>query len=405
MSVDIEKRRRFASASRAFSPGAPINQYNLFAGRIELVNDVVRAINQRGQHVILYGERGVGKTSLANIMKEILEHGITVVKVNCDTEDNFRSIWHKVFREIVIKKESKGLGFNKSDTIEQIPLDGFINGLDEIHPEDIRYFLERISNVLVIIIDEVDRIDDLQTTTLMADTIKTLSDHSLSSTLVLIGVADSVNELIQKHMSTERTLVQVRMPRMSVEELGEILDKGYEHLKMKITTPAKNRIIQLSQGLPHYTHLLGLHSAESCINDDRDTINETDVDNAIREAINKAQQTIISTYNTAISSPRKTLFSQVLLSCALAKKDALGAFMASDVRNPMSLIMHRKYDIPAFARHLNDFCDEKRGPVLQKLGTSRRFRYRFINPMLEPYTIIHGLATGIISAEALEKLA
>jgi len=171
-------------------------------------------------------------------------------------------------------------------------------------------------------------------------------------------------------MSIERALVQVRMPRMSIEELDEILDIAHDQLKMSIDTDAKNRIVQLSQGLPHYTHLLGLHSAESSIQNGRTVINASDVDAAIKQAIEKAQQTIISAYNAAITSPRKTLFPQVLLSCALAKKDPLGTFAASDVRDPMSLIMGERYDIPAFARHLNDFCETRRGPVLQQLGSA-----------------------------------
>jgi Cdc6-like AAA superfamily ATPase len=286
-----------------FSPGAPINQYKLFAGRIELVGDVVRAINQRGQHVILYGERGVGKTSLANVMKEILETNITIVKINCDTEDNFNSIWQKIFREIVITFKTRGMGFNSEDNKKNISLNEFLENGKDIHPEDIRYFLEIYPGVLVIIIDEIDRIKDTRTTTLMADTIKTLSDHSLSSTLVLIGVSDSVEGLIQEHLSIERALVQVRMPRMSPEELSEILDKGYSELNLTIEDSLKRKIVQLSQNLPHYTHLLGLHAAETAIHHDRDYIISEDVQEAIREAIEKAQQTIISTYNTAIYSP------------------------------------------------------------------------------------------------------
>jgi Cdc6-like AAA superfamily ATPase len=405
MSVDVEKMKKIAQVGQAFCPGAPINQYSLFAGRIELVKDVIRGINQRGQHVILYGERGVGKTSLANVMKEFLEKGVSVVKVNCDTQDKYKSLWQKVLREIVLVTKSKGAGFVQSDTREYISLDSFVQGKEEIHPEDVRCLLDFYQGLLVIIIDEVDRIDDKQTTTLMADTIKTLSDHSSTSTIILVGVADSVDELIAEHLSIERALVQVRMPRMSIPELQEILDKGYQRLNISIKDEAKKQIVQLSQGLPHYTHLLGLHSAEAAIENDRSEIDESDVDEAIKRAINKAQQTIIGAYNRAVNSPRKTLFSQVLLSCALAKKDILGTFTASDVRQPMTLIMGEKYEIPAFARHLNDFCDCKRGPVLEKQGSSRRFRYRFANPMLEPYTILHGLATGVISKEKLEKMA
>jgi Cdc6-like AAA superfamily ATPase len=404
MSADIEKIRKIAQVGRSFCPGAPINQYNLFAGRMELVKDVVRGINQRGQHVILYGERGVGKTSLANIMKEVLEKGVTVVKVNCDTQDGFDSIWQKVLREIVLITHSKGMGFVQPETKHFVTLDSFITGTNEIHPEDIRYLLEMFQGILIIIIDEVDRIDDKKTIALMADTIKTLSDHSVKTTIILVGVADSVDELIAEHLSIERNLVQVRMPRMSISELEEILDKGFQRLNISIAEKAKKRIVHLSQGLPHYTHLLGLHSAEIVIENSYPEINELVVDEAIKKAISKTQQTIIGAYNRAIDSPRKTLFSHVLLACALAKKDMLGTFAASDVRVPMSVIMGEKYEIPAFARHLNDFCDSKRGPILEKLGIPRRFRYRFTNPMLEPYTILHGLATNIISEQKLEMI-
>jgi len=52
--------------------------------------------------------------------------------------------------------------------------------------------------------------------------------------------------------------------------------------------------------------------------------------------------------------------------------------------------MGKPYDIPAFAQHLNDLSESGRGPVLQKKGSTRRFRYRFINPLLQPYVIMKG---------------
>lgn len=52
-------------ARQLFSPAAPINAADLFAGRREEIKRFISAIDERGRHVILYGERGVGKTSLA----------------------------------------------------------------------------------------------------------------------------------------------------------------------------------------------------------------------------------------------------------------------------------------------------------------------------------------------------
>jgi hypothetical protein len=77
-------------------------------------------------------------------------------------------------------------------------------------------------------------------------------------------------------------------------------------------------------------------------------------------------------------------------------------FAAADVRDPLSMIMGKPYDIPAFAQHLNDLSDSARGPVLQKKGSTRRFRYRFINPLLQPYVIMKGLSEGLIEPSALQ---
>jgi replication-associated recombination protein RarA len=51
-----------------YSPSAPINSEKLFYGRKEQLNKIHEAVDERGLHIVLYGERGVGKTSMANIL-------------------------------------------------------------------------------------------------------------------------------------------------------------------------------------------------------------------------------------------------------------------------------------------------------------------------------------------------
>ena len=76
----------------------------------------------------------------------------------------------------------------------------------------------------------------------MADTIKTLSDFSIPATVVLIGVADSVDELIGQHQSIERAIIQIPMPRMSKEEIEQIAINGLERLKLKIADEAWRKL-------------------------------------------------------------------------------------------------------------------------------------------------------------------
>src|SRR5205807_4070171 len=65
--------------------------------------------------------------------------------------------------------------------------------------------------------------------------------------------AENVESLISEHQSIERCLVQVRMPRMSRDELEGIVNKGLQVIDMTIATDCLEEISGLSKGLPHYT--------------------------------------------------------------------------------------------------------------------------------------------------------
>jgi uncharacterized protein YejL (UPF0352 family) len=259
---------------------------------------------------------------------------------------------------------------------------------------------------MMVIVDEFDRIQHEHVRQLFADTIKTLSDHAVPVTLVLVGVADTVDALIKEHHSIERALIQVQMPRMSREELEQIVENGLKRLGLSIAPTAIQRITLLSQGLPHYTHLLALYAAREAIDNGATKIALDHVLSAIKTALTQAQQSIRSVYHTATrSSRRENLYAKVLLACALAKTDDLGYFAPSDVREPLSSIMRKRYEIPSFARHMNFFCLLARGPVLHKAGVPHGYRYRFVNPLLQPFVVMQGMVEGLVTDPAVEGSA
>jgi Cdc6-like AAA superfamily ATPase len=391
-----------------FSPAAPIREKDVFAGRTVQLRTVIDAINQIGQHALIYGERGVGKTSLANVLGSFVvaatgHSDVIAPHINCDTTDTFSSIWGKVFKQIKTVHKRHGMGFNAQT---QQVVSRLASELEQpITPDTVlSVSLSLTENSLFIpIIDEFDRLADKESTRHFTDTIKALSDQSPSTTLILVGVADTVEEqLIAEHQSVERALVQVRMPRMSRDELTQIIHTGVSVLGMTVDSKASEYIATLSQGLPHYTHLLGLHATRQAIDDNRRKVSPEHVDGAIRKAIDGAQQTLQRAYHQATTSPRSdSLYEEVLLACALAHTDQLGYFAAVDVRDPMSGIMKKRYEIAAFARHLADFCAADRGSVLERTGIPRRYRFRFRNPLLQPFVIMQGLSGKLIDRSAL----
>jgi Cdc6-like AAA superfamily ATPase len=374
------KVERIAAVARAFTPGTPVGRLDMLAGRMHQLTDIVSAVSMDGQHVGLYGERGVGKTSLANVLAEFFdtaqfrEH-FQAVRVNCSTDDDFTTLWQNVFAELEVKDAAAAR---------------------DLSPEIVRRAVERITPPALIVIDELDRLEDDAALTALADTIKTLSDHAVPSTLVLVGVARSIGELVGEHASIVRALAQIEMPRMSIRELAEILTKGCDQADLRPRDSAVDAITTLSEGLPHYTHLLGLHAGQRAVQDDRKEITAEDVRRAIPKAVER--HTILNDYQQATRSARKdALFAEVLLACALAPKNQLGFFTSGSIRPALEMIAGRRIDIPAFSNHLSQFLEPERGAVLQREGTSRRYFYRFTDPIFQPYVVLKGLSSELIT--------
>lgn len=366
--------------SQVFSPGAPIDESDLFAGRVDQLKDLISAVNQRGQHAIIFGERGVGKTSLANTFTMFMHRPASRAiarRVNCDNVTNFQNLWRKVFDELEL----------------DVPVS------KDTGPDDIRRSLAVISTASrpIIVLDEFDRLTPGRTAGLIADTIKSLSDHSVNATIILVGVADSVSELLRGHASVGRALVEIPMPRMSDEEIEEILDKRASRLDMKMSDRVRRQIVRYSQGLPHYAHLIGLNAFQEAASDRTKKVMPDHLKRSIDKCISKAQQTIKDAYYRATSSPRPdNLFKEVLLACSVAEADDLGFFAASDVVSPMSTIMDDRYEIPSFARHLKEFCSSERGAILERRGEPRKYRYRFRDPLMRPYVTLQALSSGLL---------
>lgn len=391
---------KWMEAGNVFTPGSPVSTKDLFAGRSDQMREIMDAISQRGFHAVLYGERGVGKTSLSNMIVALLSTApspFLIARVNCDAGDSFSTIWHKALRDISFTTPQRGIGFNATDSIAQTPVAATMPTV--VHPDDIRRTLTGLAQhaKVLVVLDEYDRIIDRQVATLISDSIKSLSDFGVDATVLIIGVADTIDDLIEGHQSIERAMVQIPMPRMSDEEIGEIFSNGLAKLGMQIDGGANAHLIHLTQGLPYVAHLLGLHASRVALEHQSRVVIRAHADKGIQRAIAQWQQSIRTAYLDAVRSPQPiNLYREVLLACALAETDELGYFSASSVRPPLKKITGRTLDIPSFARHLKEFSTEGRGGIIQRVGTARKLRYRFASPLMRPYIIMRGYDEGLL---------
>jgi Cdc6-like AAA superfamily ATPase len=240
----------------------------------------------------------------------------------------------------------------------------------------------------------------------MSHTIKALSDTGVRATIVLVGVADDINALVEEHQSVTRNLSEIKMPRMSKDELNEILNGRYNKVGMTIDGDARWKIVTLAHGLPEYVHALGRASALIAIGEKRLAIEEADVDRAIQQTLMHSDQSARSAYKKAVDSNRKdALYRQVLLACAITKSDDEGKFTPKDVVEPLTGILGRKVDIANFQNHLGAFSSPDRGEILERFGKERSYKYRFRDPKMQPFVLMEGVMSGALKNDALKILS
>lgn len=399
---DSDLLERLEILSRVFRPSGPVDHQDLFSGRIDQLSKIHDVSNETSQHGVIFGERGVGKTSLAAVSVDIASARKLAMRINCDGNDDFRSMWEKVVDELIFRANTNHQPWGDTFRAEVERTIEILHA-DVAGPDRVRQALRTLSAVVSVIIffDEFDQIEDRDVRRLYAGTIKTLSDHLVDATLIAVGVADDVDDLISEHTSIQRNLVQVRMPRMTVDEIKGIIVRGYSELNLTVSPAALQELALLPRGLPHYGHLLAQEAARPAIYDSRFTITDDDIQVAIAEAISRTDQSIVRAYTDATTSSHSyTLYEDVLLACALAKTDDLGFFAPADVREPLSDLKGEQFDIPRFAGHLFQFCTDH-GPVLERRGGERRWRYRFINPLMQPYLVMRGINDGRLHRDSV----
>jgi Cdc6-like AAA superfamily ATPase len=387
-----------------FSPGAPIREIELFSGRTEQIDQLIEAVRQNGKHAVVFGDPGVGKTSFANTFGlgiSSISPRIVAIKINCQPEDTFSSLWKRVFKRLQVAYTQNGQAVTRTVADEYA---------GEIQTDDVQYELGNFSANIspVIILDEFNIIEDRNLTLQIAKLIKDLSDYSIKCTIVLVGIAEDVTDLIEGYHSVIRQLSQIPMPRMSMVELQTLLLSRTKRLDMKLSEDLSWQMSFLSRGMPYFAHLLGQHSAISACNRRSMKIEQADFDAGIESSLKEVDQILKTTYvDGTMSRKDDTIFEPVLLACALAEADELGRFAQKSVEEPLAAIIKTKrYKSTTYAFHMNEFCTDRRKRILQNVAGSagNNPRYRFREPLMQPYVILRGIAKGAIPRSLSETL-
>jgi uncharacterized protein len=109
----------------------------------------------------------------------------------------------------------------------------------------------------VVVIDEFDLINDKLEHERFANLVKMMGDQQVHLNLIFCGIGESLDELFNAHLSTHRYFHTVELPRLPYDPRLEIIDAASDALSISIDNTTRMRIAKISDGFPHYVHLLG----------------------------------------------------------------------------------------------------------------------------------------------------
>ena len=302
-----------------FVPSQPVSQ-NFFCGRKTEAGRIVNDVCMPGMHVLLYGDRGVGKTSLANFACNlIINRGLKnkAVLIRCDKNDTFNSIAQRIFEELEIRITIKS-STTKGASVSVMSATG---GKKREVETSVYYDFDSPSWVAknicdincVIIIDEFDVISDKNEKQKISTLLKNLSDRGSKVSILIVGIAFSAVELLEGHPSISRCISEIKLNRMTEEELLDIIEKGEERLGITFDKDVKKKVVQSSSGFPYFTHLLSLKSSEVAILEERETISLDMYNRALGNAIMAIEASLYEKYNNVVLEIEKR---KTILYCA-----------------------------------------------------------------------------------------
>lgn len=252
------------------SPTTPIRSAEHLHGRARKLEDIRRALLQPGRQVFIYGDRGVGKTSLAQTAA--FEHqsaSKNPILLGCDPSSSFYQVAEDLASRLlnldptVIKQTSQRKGalgwmpFASAEMQKAIEK-GHIPKLKSMNEAvaAVSHIASAYSTKPVVVIDEFERIQDASERALFADFIKQLGDQSIDVKLIFCGVGAALSELLDTHHSCYRYLSAIELERLPLQPRLDIISGASRAIGLTIEDTTRYRIALISDGFPHYIHLI-----------------------------------------------------------------------------------------------------------------------------------------------------
>lgn len=325
--------------SDVFTPNRfPLEEQNAYVFRADAERELKRA-RSRNETPIVYGEYGVGKTTLIKRFFQDADREGRLVHVLTPAGLNFGDVATIVLERLGYRVQvSEEVGrvrsvegsadvrfigairaklggavlSSKTTTSELVVKSPTEHGLLQVMAE----------SEVVLAIDEMHKASDgfrLQ----LAEFIKAVSNRGLGyPQIIVLGTTTDAARLVERDQGIDRLLREIRVQPMTDEEAAFVVTYGMQKLDISVSEPIVTRIVRTAAGAPALLQEICLDVAEQIVSKAGSTIDHADVDMAIKEFLIRSQARLTATYMKAIETTgRRRYRKQILRAMAESASD------------------------------------------------------------------------------------
>lgn len=381
MAIDGFDKHQFGTRlNEVLFASQPIQSIEHLYGREQELDQIEKALFAPGRHIFIYGDRGVGKSSLAaTAANQYQDSSASYIDVSCGPDSTLRSIVANIAYSAIEASRLRRTKVTANGSLElrflKAALTAETTAID-LHKEIISLAdaveVLREASLLhserpIAVLDEFDRIQDANERNLFADLLKQLGDKKVPLKLIFTGVGKSLDELLGAHQSAIRQLETIELPKLSWDARWDIVLKATDAFQLSIDKEINIRIAAVCDGYPYYAHFI-TEKMLWCVFDDTAIITAVTWDHyyaGLRKAIDSISAELKRPYQKAVNK-RAGEYEEILW--ATADSEYLDRFAKSMYSSYEYIIKQRKgsalLPYEKFTARLRKLKEESFGAIL-----------------------------------------
>lgn len=373
-----------------FTPTRPKKTYRDFSGRRETIESIIQAVEEERSHVILLGEKSLGKTSLLNVVSDCAtEAGYLVARMTGTADMTFRHFIIAILEQFTKRIDESPVRDILQKRLGTEDLCDFVDPNADVDvPTAIKIFQRLSEHQAIVMVDDFHRIENDELKLRLGELMGVLSDQGAWLSLLLFGRAARAGEFLPESFQTLPNVTWIKLQPMGDEDAARVIARGVASVGVQFSDEVTESIVRLSQGVPSAIQWLCLLAIRNATQRYASEVEMHDLAEVIATAITKIDAKLSTFYDQICGPTRGSWADDVLYLAVQTPADPNGIFST----NSMSRLSHDVIGRPLLELPLHSalsrFTGEDGDPVLEKVWTASGTCYRFINPAMRAIVML-----------------